>query len=114
MIDGRDGSIKRVDLGKVQLQEQALVRSQATGWPGRTRSPAWASMPIRKPVKRLGTSVLMPPEEIVPIDCPVMTISPSAVTVSGGKGWKMPAAVATTTRSGTDSCSPAKVALASM
>ena len=29
MVDGRDGSIERVDLGEVQLPEQALVRRQA-------------------------------------------------------------------------------------
>src|SRR5207237_6447994 len=85
--------------------------SQATGSPSRRRSPGVASMPMRNPVKRLHTGVRVPQDSTTPTAWPSVTISPSAVTVSGGKGWKMPAAGDRIRRSGTTRCSPTGGAL---
>src|SRR5205807_8773767 len=49
------------------------VRSQATGWPSRTRSPAWASKPMRKPRNGLQTGVEWPTPSTKPITCSAST-----------------------------------------
>src|SRR5207302_454832 len=48
-------------------------RSHATGWPGRTRSPLWAIIPMRNPVNRLHTGVTVAPEVTWPMVWPSIT-----------------------------------------
>src|SRR5205807_9269543 len=84
----------------------SVVRSQATGSPSRTRSPGRARLPMRKPVKGLSMLTAPPGPSIMPTSCPRRTISPSVVTVWGGRALKRPVAGDTTTRSRTSRRSP--------
>src|SRR5690606_17841921 len=87
--------------GSLGEDAHARTRTQARGWSARTRSPGMASRPMRKPVWALVTSTVPSVSTIEPTTWPACTISPSAVTTSGGAAWKTPAAGAAMSRSGT-------------